>query len=173
MPSWLHRNKEPATPTSVGSGGKKGNRNPPNLDRQRLLASTVGNPRRFWEEAIAAKYDLETIQMCARPVSHDLGVSTMMALHGGNWTKEETALQQAIQQSRSDLDAGIGTAKECLDNGETRGHPGLDDQIRDTAAHWQSLINAWKAYSHKKDKAWAERVVGLVGDLAGKGLGLI
>jgi hypothetical protein len=172
MPSWMHSKKH-NTPTSDGKPAKKGNRNPPNLDRQRLLASTVGNPRRFWEEAVAARYDLDTIQMCARPVNHDIGTSMMMSMHGGGWTKEEIALQKAIEQSRSDLDAAIGAAKECIDNGETRGHPGLDDQIRDTAAHWRSLINAWKVYSQGKDRAWGIRVAEQVGDMAGKVLGVI
>ncbi|KAJ9099936.1 hypothetical protein QFC21_003941 [Naganishia friedmannii] len=172
MPSWMH-SKKTAPPTSGGLDGKAGKRNPPDLDRQRALASTVGNPRRFWEEAVAAKYDLETIQMCARSVNHDIGTSLMVTMHGGAWTKEETALQKAIEKSRSDLDAAIGTAKECLDNGETRGHAGLDDQIRDTAADWRNLIVSWKAYSHGKDKAWGKRVAEQVGDVAGKVLGVV
>ncbi|KAJ9118326.1 hypothetical protein QFC22_004239 [Naganishia vaughanmartiniae] len=172
MPSWMHSKKD-ASPAAAGSAVKPGKRNPPNLDRQRALASAVGNPRKFWEEAVAAKYDLETIKMCAQPVNHDIGTSMMMSMHGGAWTKEETVLQKAIEQSRSDLDAAIGTAKECLDNGETRGHAGLDDQIRNTALNWRNLMDAWRVYSHGKDKAWGKRVAEQVGDLAGKVLGVI
>jgi hypothetical protein len=161
------------TPSAASPGTAKGPRTPPNLDRQRLLASTVGDPRKFWEEALAARYDLETIQMCARPVQQDVGTSTLIALKGGHWTKEETALQKAISQSRMDLDAGIGSAKECLDNGEVRGHPGLDDQIRGTAAHWRELIKAWEAYKGKQNATWASRLIPQIGDGAGKVLGLV
>lgn len=172
MPSWLH-SKKVTTPTSGGFGGKAGKRNPPDLDRQRALASTVGNPRRFLEEAAGAQYDLETIRMCARPVSHDIGTSMMMSMHGGAWTKEETALQKAIEQSRADLGVAMGTAKDCVDNGNNRSHPGMDDDIRQTAVDWRNLIKAWKDYSHTKDKAWGQRVAEQVGDLAGKALGVI
>ena len=133
------KNASASTASAVGPDEHHhpGRRTPPNLDRQRLLAATVGNPRRFWEEALAARYDLETIQMCARPVQQDVGTSTLIALKGGHWTREEIALQNAISQCRSDLDAGIGAAKECLDNRQFRGNPGLDDQIRDTSIHWR------------------------------------
>ncbi|KAI5450399.1 hypothetical protein NCC49_003181 [Naganishia albida] len=162
----------PSTPGSP-KAARAGPRTPPNIDRQRLLASTVGNPSRFWEEALAARYDLETIQMCARPVQRDIGTSTLIALKGGHWTKEEIALQNAISQSRMDLDAGIGTAKECLDNGQVRGHPGLDDQIRDTAVRWRNLIKAWEEYRGKQNKTWASRIIPQVGDGAAKVLGLV
>jgi hypothetical protein len=95
----LFSRTKPAAPTASATGhtgGRPGARTPPNLDRQRLLAATVGNPRRFWEEANAARYDLETIQMCARTVQQDVGTSTLIALKGGHWTKEEIALQKAI-----------------------------------------------------------------------------
>lgn len=170
------KNKQSPAPLahlSGSPGGKNGPRTPPNLDRQRLLASTVGNPRRFWETAVAARYDLETIQMCARPVQQDVGTATLIAPKGGHWTKEETALQNAISQSRMDLDAGIGSAKESLDNGEVRGHPGLDDQIRDTATHWRNLIKAWEVYRSRQDKTWASRIIPQIGDAAGKVLGLV
>jgi hypothetical protein len=111
--------------------------------------------------------------MCARPVQQNIGVSTLLALKGGHWTKEETALQNAISQSRMDLDAGIGSAKECLDNGEVRGHPGLDDLIRDTAVHWRILIRAWEDYRRKQSRTWASRIVPQVGTAAGKVLGLL
>ncbi|KAJ9116054.1 hypothetical protein QFC20_000724 [Naganishia adeliensis] len=176
MGLFSHKKKQTAAFQSQATGTPlphTGPRTAPNLDRQRLLASTVGNPRRFWEEALAARYDLETIQMCARPVQQDVGTSTLIALKGEHWTKEETALQNAISQSRMDLDAGIGSAKECLDNGEIRGHPGLDDQIRDTAVHWRNLIKAWEAYRATQNKTWASRLIPQVGDAAGKVLGLI
>lgn len=176
MGLFSHKKKEIAAPQSQAAGTpltNNGPRTPPNLDRQRLLAATVGNPRKFWEEALAARYDLETIKMCARPVQQDVGTATLIALKGGHWTKEETALQKAISQSRMDLDAGIGSAKESLDNGEVRGHPGLDDQIRDTAVHWRDLIKAWKAYRATQGKTWASRLIPQVGDAAGKVLGLV
>jgi hypothetical protein len=111
--------------------------------------------------------------MCARPVQQDIGTSTLIALKGGYWRKEEIALQNAISQSRMDLDAGIGSAKECLANGEFRGHPGLDDLIRDTAIHWRNLIRAWEAYRRTQNKTWAARVIPQVGGAAGKVLGLM
>ena len=148
-------------------------RKAPNLDRQRLLAATIGNPRKFWEEALAARYDLDTIQMCARPVQQDVGTSTLIALKGGHWTKEEIALQNAISQCRRDLDAGIGSAKECLDQGQVSGHAGLNDQIRDASIHWRELIKAWQAYRTRQGRTWVSRVLPQIGDAAGKVLGLI
>lgn len=168
------QNKPPSAPqvgTSTSTPSK--DRTPPDLDRQRALAACLGNPRRFLEEATKARYDYDTIRSLARPPAPHAGVSTLMALHGGAWTREEIALEEALQKLKLDLDTGIGSAKECLASGEEKGHPGMDDLIRDTARDWREMVMAWEGYRGKKDKVWRGRVMDQVGGLVGNALGIV
>jgi hypothetical protein len=160
-------------PKPAAHGGPKQKRNAPNLDRQRALAQSVGNPRAFWQEAAAARYDVDTLALIARPVPAHAGVMTLEALHGGEWTKEELAFSKAIKSAKENLDSGIGMAQECCVHEGGRSNPGMDDAIRDTANAYQKLVQAWRAFYRTKDKTWAGRVADQVGDLAGTALGLI
>ena len=153
--------------------GAKQKRNAPNLDRQRALAQSVGNPRVYWQEAAAARYDVDTLAMIARPVPAHAGMMTLEALHGGGWTKEELAFSKAIASARDSLDSGIGMAKECVDHDGGKSNPGMDDAIRDSANAYQKLVQAWRAFARTKDKTWAGRVTDQVGQLAGTALGPI
>jgi hypothetical protein len=158
---------------ATGHSGPKPKRNAPDLNRQRALAQSVGDPRRFWQEAAAARYDVDTMAMIARPVPPNAGVITLEALHGGGWTKEELAFNKAIASARETLDIGIGSAKECCDNDGGKSNPGMDDWIRQSAREYQGLVRAWSDFSRTKDKAWAGRVADQIGQLAGTALGLI
>jgi len=158
---------------ATGHSGPKQKRNTPDLDRQRALAQCVGNPRQFWQEAAAARYDIDTLAMVARPTPANAGVITLEALHGGGWTKQELAFNKAIASARETLDIGIGSAKECCDTDEGKSNPGMDDWIRQSAREYQGLVRAWTDFSRTKDKVWAGRMVDQIGQLAGGALGLI
>jgi hypothetical protein len=155
------------------ANGPKSKRNVPNLDRQRNLAQCVGNPRLFWQEAVAARYDVDTLALIARPAPAHAGVMTLEALHGGQWTKEELAFNKAITEAREDLDVAIGSAKERCDTDGGRSNPGMDDWIRSSAREYQNLVKAWSGFARTKDKVWAGRVTDQIGQLAGGALGLI
>lgn len=147
-------------------------RNPPNLDRQRLLALAVGKPRIYLKEAIAAWYDLDTIRLLARPPAPHAGMSLLMALHGGRWTKEEIALEKALQTAKLDLATSIGQSRECLANGEENGHRGLDDLMRDTATSYRRLLLAWEDYVGTKKRDWNEKAGLQIGIVAARALGV-
>ncbi len=136
MGLFSHHNKLAATSDPSPKGGKP---DPPNLDRARNFASTIGSPRSFMQEIPPAQQDLATMRSLVRSPPAHAGMMALTGTLGGTYSKQEMALLEWFPRMKDDLESGYGRAKQCLDTDGGRSNPGMDDAIRQTADDWMKL----------------------------------
>jgi hypothetical protein len=115
------------------------------------------------QEYSGARYDLDTIRAFARKPAGHAGMTALQALHGGAWTKEETALWTAIQNCSEVLEISLGRARQCISDGDLNGHPGYDSEVKGLANHWSVLLKCWNDYTRKQGTTQLKRAAEMLG----------